>query len=535
MNPHHHLDHPALLTRRSVLASAGLAAPAWAQAAAPVRGGTVVIGPGAEMTTPLTSAVTTAGLAQLVSGKIFDGLLTYDAQFRPQPRLATSWHVSNDGLAVTFKLRAGVTWHDGQPFTSADVAFSLLEVWKQVHSRGRATFANVVAVDTPDPLTAVLRLTQPAPYLLTALSSPVESQVIPRHIYGKGDLLTNPALNAPIGSGPFRFVKWERGSHIVLERNPTYWDAPRPYLDRLVLRFIPDGAANVAALETGAVHLATQLPLSDIARLSTFPSLQVRSEATSYTTGVGVFGFNLDRPVFRDVRVRRAFAHAIDRDFIVKNIWHGQAVAVDSPIPPAFPDFAVTDLPRYAFDLGRAEALLQEAGLARNAAGIRLSVTTDPAPTGPLLPVALHLRSQLAKVGVDLRIRTQDFGEFVNRVYTRRDFDTAFYSGNAGPDPAIGVQRFYWSKNFKPGVAFSNAEHYANPEVDALLERGQVETDPAARRRLYTEFQRRVQADAVRLPFVSAAHVVVANRRVGGLDEIDPLYGNFAGVHLKAA
>ncbi len=529
---------PMSTRRRWLGQMAGLAAATSALRAhaAPQRGGTLVIGPGPELTTPLTSAVTTAGLAQYVSGKLFDGLLRYDAQLRPQPRLATAWSWSADQRSLTLRLRAGVRWHDGRPFGSGDVAFSLLEVWKKFHSRGRSTFAAVVAVDTPDPLTAVIRLERPVPFLVSALSSGVESQVIPRHVYGQGgDLLANPALNAPVGNGPFRFVRWERGSQIVLERNPDYWDAPRPWLDRVVLRFVPDPAANVAALETGQLQIANTLPLNEIARLAAQPALLVRRETRSYTTGVNVLGFNLDRPVLRDPRVRRAFAHTLDRDAIVRNVWHGFATPVESPIPPAFDAFASSDVPHHAFDPARAEALFDEAGLRRDAHGIRLVLTNDAAPTGPLPQVAQLWRSQLAKVGVSLKVRTQDFGEFVHRVYSRRDFDTAFYGGNAGPDPAIGVQRFYWSKNFQPGVAFSNGEHYASAAVDRLLEAAQVEPDAARRRALYADFQRLVATDLPRIPIVSPDAVTVHHRSVLGLDAIDPLLGNLADVHLAAA
>jgi peptide/nickel transport system substrate-binding protein len=526
-------------TRRRDLLLAGASGALWLPRSlradhAPVRGGTLVIGPGPELTTPLTSAVTTAGLAQLVSGKVFDGLMTYDEQLRPVPQLATSWTQSRDGRTLTFRLRPGVTWHDGHPFGSADVAFSV-EVWRKHHSRGRSTFAFVDAVDTPDARTVVFRLSQPCPYLMTVLMSPVEAQVIPKHVYGGGDILANPAVNAPIGTGPFRFVRWDRGSQIVLERNPRYWDAPKPHLDRVVLRFSPNASANVAALESGGLHVATLLPLGEVERVSRNPRLTVVRKARSYATGVSALGFNLERPVFRDVRVRRAFAHALDRDFIVKNIFFGHATAIDSPIPPAFADFATNDVPRYAFDLKRAEQLLEEAGLRRGAGGIRLTVTNDQAPTGPLPAVAQHLRSNLARIGVQLQLRTQDFGQFVNRVYTRRDFDTAFYSGNAGPDPAIGTQRFYWSKNIQPGVAFSNAEAYANPEVDRLLEAGQVETDPVKRRQLYVDFQRLVQTDLPRVPFVSTEALLVIDRRVGGLPPIDPVSGNLADAFLRPA
>jgi peptide/nickel transport system substrate-binding protein len=521
--------------RYALMAGAGLGLDPWQGAWAatpPQRGGTLVIGAGPEATSGLTSAVTSAGTAQLVSGKLFDGLLTYDEHFNPQPQLATQWEAAKDGLSLTFHLRPGVQWHDGEPFTSRDVAFSLLEVWKKYHSRGRTTFANVTAVDTPDPLTATIRLAKPAPYLISALMSSVEAQVVPYHVYAGRDVLSNPANNAPIGTGPFRFVKWVPGEYVLLERNPHYWNPSRPWLDKLLLRFFSDPSASAAALETGEVQLMEAVNLTDIARLEAHPDIVVTRYPATYISGVAAFEFNLDRPPFQDPRVRQAFAHAFDRDFIVRNIWLGNADPVEAPIPPAFPAFFTQDVPTYPLDLAKAEALLDAAGLKRNGDGVRLTVSNDPAPTGPLSSIAQHLRSNLQKIGVQLQIRSSDFGEFVNRVYTRRDFDTIFYSANAGPDPAIGIQRFYWSKNFKPGVAFSNAADYRNADADSLLERGQIETDPGRRRALYDELQRKVQTDLPRIPLIAPHTVTLARRNVANFRGNQALYSNLADVWL---
>ena len=485
--------------------------------------------------TTLTSAITSAGPTQLVSAKVFDGLLTYDLQGRPQPQLATSWRVSPDGRTITFTLRAGVRWHDGKPFTSDDVAFSLLEVWKVYHSRGRSTFANVVKVDTPDPLTAILHLSQPAPYLLSALASS-ESQVIPAHLYRGRAVLTHPANNAPIGTGPFRFVRWNRGSDLVLERNPDYWQRQQPYLDRITFRFLPDAAAAAAALETGAIQLATAINPADVARLGRNPSLAVLTRPTGFTSVITSFEFNLDRPALRDARVRQALAHAIDRAFLVRNVWFGDAVAAVSPVPSTQPGFFDAAPAPYPYDLKRATALLDAAGLKPDARGVRLRLACDPYPIGTIVQSAQYLRASLRRIGVELNVRLQDAGEFVNRVYTRRDFDTVIYGANAGPDPAIGAQRFYLSKNFEKGIAFSNGAHYSNPEVDALLAAAQVELDPAKRRALYLQFQRIVERDAVTLPLVSSSQTILGSRRLrGAIVSADGALGNFAGAWLAPA
>lgn len=483
--------------------------------------------------TVLTNATTTDGTIYTLTSKLFDGLVSYDAQRQPVPRLATGWSVSDDGLTWTFDLRPGVLWHDGQPFGAADVAYSLQEVWRKYNSRGVITFAPVREVQTPTPLRVVLRLDRPAPYLLGALSS-IDAQVLPRHLYEGSNPLSNPHNTRPIGTGPFRFARWERGVAIELVRNEQYWDAGKPHLDGLVFRIVPDLSAASAALETNAIQLAS-VALSNVARLRGVPQLKVSEIDAPYSPGLVGFEFNLERPVLQDVRVRQAFAHAIDRDFIVRNIYFGFARPAFSAFPASMAEFYDDSVPRYPFDLKRAEALLDEAGLPRGADGIRLTLHNDPNPANETLQIAHYVRASLAKIGVRLVIRNQDFPEYVNRVYTRRDFDTTLIAATAGPDPVLGTQRFYHSGNFKPGIAFSNGARYANPEVDALLDAAQAQIDPAKRRALYHRFQQQVMSDLPKIPLVQPTVVVVSQGNLHDLfNSSEALYGNFADARLQA-
>jgi peptide/nickel transport system substrate-binding protein len=529
------------ITRRRLI-ELGLAAgavniagiPSGLAAEQPVRGGQLIVAQSPEPPI-LTSALTVAGPTQMVSGKIFDGLIEYDLDLNPKPKLAKSWTVSPDGLTITFALQPGVTWHDGAPFTSEDVAYSVLEIWKKFHSRGRSTFANVIAAETPDPLTVIWKLSQPAPYILNALPS-VESQVLPKHLYAGTDVLTNPRNIAPIGTGPFRFVKWEKGAYIALERYPDYWDKPAPYLDKVIFRILPDAAERATALETGEVQVARGMNLtySDIPRLAAIPDIELTRHNRTTLTGIAGFEFNLDRPYFKDVRVRQAFAHAIDRDFILKNIWFGYGQVATGPIPPSLVQFYTADVPTYPFDLHKAADLLDQAGFKPDANGIRLTITHDPAPTDEAFTrIGEYLRDALGKVGVKVNVRSQDFATFIRRVYTDRDFDTIAFQGNAGLDPAISVQRLYWSKNFQPGVAFSNGSHYSSPEADSLLERAQVEIDPLKRRDLYVKFQELVQTDLPRIPLIAPDDIVLTQKRVRQLITTgDDTAGSFSETYL---
>lgn len=522
-----------MFTRRTFLgyglasgATLGLLGPRLSFAGA--AGGTLIIAQNPEPTV-LTTGLTTAPATQLISPKIFDGLLYLSPDNGPQPQLAESWSFSPDGLQVTFKLRPGVLWHDGQPFTSADVAFSVMHVWKQFSSRGRSAFPNVQSVDTPDPLTAVWNLSRPTPYLLSALNAR-DSQVLPQHLYAGTDILNNPANTAPVGTGPFRLKEWVRGNYLTLERNPTYWQSAKPLLDQVIYRFIADPSAVSAALETGAVQVAyaDTLSNSEIKRLKHNPALTVHDRLDTYGgTGIMALEFNLQRAPFQDVRVRQAFAHAIDKEFILKNILLGQGTTADSPIPQNFPQFYSAEVPHYPFDLVRAEALLEAAGYTRDKDGIRLRVKNDPSPSPVYQQTAHFLRSTLAKIGVKLEIRNQDYAQFIDRIYGRYDFDTNLSPASTAPDPAIGLQRFYWSKNIQSGVAYSNATHYANPAVDALLEQAQVDNDPQHRRELYAQVQKQVLEDLPRIPIISSEDALLASSTVHNL--IDSTGGGFIG------
>ena len=531
-------DPALILTRRGVLVSAaalGLVPLLDACGAGGGQANTLVIGLDAEPTS-LTSAITSAGGPQFVSTKIFDGLLGYAADLTPLPRLATRWQLAEDDLSLTLTLRSGVKWHDGRPFTAADVAFSVLEVWKKFHSRGRSTFANVTAADTPDPLTVVLRLARPAPYLISALASN-ESQVVPRHLYAGRDVLSNPANNAPVGTGPFRFKRWERGQYIALERNPDYWDAGKPHLDGIVFRMLGAGAAQSAALETGEIQLTDMVAAGDVARVAGEPGL--RQDARDFALQSGSLGleFNLDLPKLRDVRLRRAIAHAIDGDFVLKNILFGHGEIATGPIPSNIEAFYSADVPRYPFDRARAKALLDDAGLRPGANGTRLSFLLDPVPIGDRAArLGEYVKAALSEVGIAVQLRTQDFATFVKRAYTDRDFEVLLVGGQMGPDPVIGMQRFYWSKSFHKGVAFSNASHYASPEADRLLEAAQVETDLARRRALYGDFQRLAQTDLPRIPLITNGQPVLTSKRLNTLpDTAEGIYGNFADLKFAPA
>ena len=482
----------------------------------------------------LSSFNTSAGTAVTASSKVLEGMLTYDERLSPQPALAVAWDAAPDGLSYHFKLRQGVKWHDGKPFTSADVAFSL-ETNKRYHPRGSSTFANLTSVETPDEHTAIIRLGKPAPYLIRAFAGG-ETPIIPKHLYASGDPLNNPHNNAPIGTGPYKFKQWQRGSFIEYERNAEYWDTSRPVVDTLFLKVIPDSASRLAAFENGSLDAGGEnpVPLSDLKRLTDSGKLKFTTRGYAYSVVPTVLEFNLDNPLLARPEVRQAIAHAIDREVIKKVVYYGYADVSVSPIPQKnFPQYHYDGPNPYPFDLDKANALLDAAGLPKKGPS-RFTLTLDPLPYGDSYArTGVYIRSALARIGIDVQLRAQDFPTYIKRIYTDRDFDFAVVGMGTMFDPTVGVQRLYWSKNFRKGLPFSNGTHYNNPEVDRLLESAAVETDEQKRGDLFKAFQKIVIQELPSITLVMAQQVTVYKAQVSGFeDDASGLNGSLAGVSV---
>jgi peptide/nickel transport system substrate-binding protein len=526
------------MTRRDILrlaaavAAASFGSPSLAQT--PVRGGVLTI---ALPTEPshFNSAIDTTQQVKVVAGKVFNGLAKYDLNMNMQPDLAESWSVSPDGLRITFNLRRGVKWHDGKPFTSADVAFSVMKGFGQFNGLVRAVFSNVQSVETPDANTAVLVLKQPAVGIMLAL--PVATAtILPAHIYDNTDLRQNPANQKPVGTGPFRFVEWRRGSSIVLERNPDYFEEGKPYLDRIVFRVIPDTQSRGAAVESGEVDMVfhSTAAASDARRLGALPHLQLTTDGYFFDSTVAFMEINQTHPILSDVKVRQALAHAIDRKFVLDNIWMGFGQVATSPFHNGLKQAYTGDVPLYPYDLKRAEELLDQAGRKRGADGVRFRMTIDFVPFGDQYArMAQYVRQQFAQIGVQAEVRNIDFATWIRRIWTQRDWDVNFSAITNASDPSIGVQRAYWSQNIRPGTPFTNGTHYKNDEVDRLFEQASMELDPAKRRVQFAELQRLLARDLPVIPLVAIDQFTIVNRRVQNHSNLsDGVYSGYADVWL---
>lgn len=497
------------LSRRSLLsgstallASTAMPSTLWAQA--PKGGGRLVVAADSEPRN-LNPAIVASNGVFFVASKVVEPLAeaSFDGPDGLTPRLATSWEGSDDGLSVTFKLREGVTWHDGKPFTSADVAFSALKVWKPLQNLGRVVFKDLEAVDTPDEYTAVFRFAKATPFQLIRNALPPLTSVLPKHIYEAGEIADNPANTAPVGTGPFKFAEHKPGEYYRLEKNTAYWGEGQPYLDEIIYRVLPDRAAAAGALEAGEIQLAafSAVPLADLARIAKVPGLEVVSRGYEDLTYQLVVEINHRRKELADLKVRQAIAHAIDKKFVVDTIFLGYATASTGPVPVNSKMFYTSDVPTYAFDTAKADALLDEAGYPKGADGTRFALKLLPAPYfNETRQFGDYLRQALAKVGIDARIVNNDAAAHQKAVYTDHDFDLAVGPPVFRVDPAISTTILVQS-GIPDGVPFSNQGGYKNEDIDRIIVKSDT-LDPQERIALFNDFQKKVAED---LPLINVA------------------------------
>jgi len=473
-----------------------------AHAEEPKRGGTAIIHMVSEQGVLNPALRASTGVYQ-ITGKFMEPLIdkTYDGYVGV---LATNWSSSEDGKAITFKLREGVKWHDGKPFTCEDVSFTAMNLWKKLLNYSTTLQANLDAVDCTDPYTAVFRYSKPMPLELLVAAMPDLGHPVPKHLYEGTDILKNPYNQKPVGTGPFKFVEYERGQYIIGERNDDYWRGKQyPYLDRVIWRFIPDKAAAAAAIEAGEIHESgfNGISMEDMERLGKDDRFDMGPKGFENNVAHSTVEFNLRNPILADLRVRQAIYHGLNIDFALKTIMRGYGKPGRGPIPSAGGINYTDDVPTYAYDVEKAKALLDEAGYKPDANGIRFKLKHRPAPWGEYTQLWAEYYAQAMKqIGISVELVTNDAPGFLNGVYRDHDFDTANGWHQFRADPAVSTT--VWLRSGAPvGTAWSNQFDYKSDKMDTLIDTAAGELDPTKRADLYHQIQKLEMTD---LPVIFA-------------------------------
>jgi peptide/nickel transport system substrate-binding protein len=417
---------------------------------------------------------------------VFDGLIGFDLDGNVVPALAESWSVSDDGLTYTFQLRKDVKWSDGTGFTAADVAFTYNAIKDpSVKSAYASQFASLAAVTADGPYTVSFVLSTPsAPFL-----GKLWLGILPKHIWEGQDFATSKYNSSPIGTGPWKVEEWVQLDHITFVANETYYRG-RPYLDRLVMKVIPDATVAFAAIERGDIDyiaftgIVGGVPYEQVDRLKTNPNLVVTLYSVPQPQELW---FRVNEPPFDNVLVRQAVAHAIDRDYIVEKLLYGYGTVENSHVPSPI-GWAYDPYVRgYAYDPKAADALLDQAGYAKGTDGIRFKTTIYGTP-GAREVLCQVLKENLRAVGIDATIDISDWTTYMNKVRVERTAHGmwSILAIPALPEPDEGTI-YVDSAEIKSGGR--NASQYRNARIDELIALGRKETDPGLRRAIYFEYQ----------------------------------------------
>ncbi|WP_246231312.1 ABC transporter substrate-binding protein [Mycolicibacterium sediminis] len=425
---------------------------------------------------------------------VFDTIVEPDENLEMRPALAESWTVSPDQLTWTFRLRGGVTFHDGSPFTADDVVYSYRRIIDEKLSNVDK-FSAITDVTAPDDRTVVITVARPTPNLLTNLGGFKGMAIVSRANVESGEIATHP-----VGTGPFAFVSQRSGDSIVLTANRTYWGG-RPKIPGVTYQFISEPSTALSALQAGEVDWTDAVPPQRVTQLEEDDSVHL---AVTPSNDYWYLALNEARAPWNDVRVRRAIAFGIDRDAIVQATSYGTAAANQLAIPKGNPWYIGYD--RYRYDIGEAKRLLAEAGAAPTT--MDMLVTNEYPET---VTAAQVIADNLAPLGIEVKIRTVDMATWLDEQNTG-NFDMLMmgWLGNIDPDD------FYYAQHHTNGA--NNAQKFSDPQVDRLLDAGRVQTARDARADDYAKAATLI-ADGVSYVYLYNPSVIQAwNPRLTGYD-----------------
>jgi peptide/nickel transport system substrate-binding protein len=422
-----------------------------------------------------------------VAGLIYNGLIKYDGDLNLVGDLAESWEVSPDGLTITFKLRKGVKWHDGAPFTAQDVMFTYqVMVDPKTPTAYGEDYKQVKKAEVLDDYT--FRVTYPKPFA-PALGSWTLA-MLPKHLLEGKDITKSPLSRHPVGTGPYKFQEWRAGDKIILSHNPDYFEG-RPYLNGYVYLVKPDLATMFLELKGGNIDRMGLTPLQ-YTRQTEYPRFKETFNKYKYVSfSYTYLGYNLQDERFADRRVRQALTHAINKKEIVDGVMLGLGQEATGPYKPGT-WFSNPNVPRFDYNPEKAKQLLAEAGWQANAQGI-LEKNGQPFEFTILTNQGNDLRVRTAEImqrrlrdiGIQVKIRTVEWAAFIKEFIDKGRFEAVLLGWTTGQDP--DAYDIWNSTKTKPGEL--NFIHYHNPEVDRLLEEGRHTFDREKRRQAYFRFQ----------------------------------------------
>ncbi len=437
----------------------------------PVYGGKLTIAIPAEPPGLDPTSNTAAVIDRVVYNNVYEGLVKINREGKITPALAESWDISKDGLTYTFHLRKGVKFHDGSDFTAADVKYTIERNTKKDTKNAHPEFFRVIKeMKVIDDYTIQLKLGEPNFMFLFNLARG-DSVIVPKG--HDEDLKSHPD-----GTGPFKFKEWARGDHITLVKNKNYWNPKLPYLDEVVFKFIPDETTQLAALKAGDIDVVAYiLSPESVPDVEADPNLKVLKGGV--TTGDVILAINNSRKPFNDVRVRRAISYAIDRKAVIDGAMFGYGTPIGSHMSPANPYYV--DLTWvYPYNPEKAKELLKEAGYPN---GFN-AVIKLPAPYKYSVKSGEVIADLLKDVGINLKIELIEWGQWIQNVFLKADYDLTVIGHVEAFDIGIYANPKYYFR-------------YDSPWFREVYHRALTTTNEDERKKLFAIAQWILASDAV--------------------------------------
>lgn len=446
-----------------------------------------------------------------VDALLFRGLFRFNENNEAVKDIAESYTMSEDKRTYTFKLREGITFHDGEPLTAEDVIFTIESILDdQNASFLKSDFTEVETLKEIDAYEVEMTLKQPFTPILDKLTVPI----LPKHAFEGQDMRTASFTSHPIGAGPYQFEQWNRGASLTLTAYPDFYGTT-PSIEKVIFKFIPDSNVRALQLASGEVDIALLDP-NQVAEMEKKEHLNIYDVETADYRGML---FNMNEPLWQDQRVRQAFSYAIDRSQIVKGILMGYGEEAYSPLQKHA--FHNESMEKYSYDIAKAEALLDEEGWkkgddgVRQKEGIALAFTiTAPASDAVRVNMANYIAEDFKAIGAQVEVAALDWSAITI------EETEAFMIGWGSPyDADHHTYSLFHSSESPLTSSGYNYGSYANPVVDEWLEKGRLATDVEERKASYKAFQEALANDPA-FAFIAYADAVYGmNKQVEGVKE----------------
>jgi peptide/nickel transport system substrate-binding protein len=455
-----------------------------------------------------------------VHGLVYDGLFIFNEKWEPVPHLAESYKVSEDGLTWTIPLKKGVKFHNGTELTADDVVFTLSTVMDKDYTGPRASnVAAIKEVKAADSHTVVISLKEPYAPLLEDISLGIMSK---KYMEGTtvADMDKHTSAFEPMGTGPYKMVEYKRGQYVTLKRNENWFagqaNGGAPFIETVRYKIIPEDATAQAAIEAGEIDALPTPDPKEVARIKT----DFADKIAMYDyerNGWGYMTLNNTRPHLDNKLVRQALTYGLNRQSVVDGLMDGLAVIPGGPIPPVSWAYDSSIKP-FAYDKAKAKQLLEQAGYKMGANGIYekdgqpLKLTFYGSSGSALIEgIASIARNNWKEIGVEIDVQLMDFNALTDNYLKPGKFDITFAGMSLSLDPdQTGLFHSTMVSGFNRG-------RYNNPKVDALLEQGTKESDPAKRKAIYSEYQKLFVEDAPVIFVYANKYTDFVSKRVKGV------------------